>query len=169
MVDDVAAARIHPNIPPTSRRRRWAAAVPHEAFAAHDHRGAEDQLREAGGRQALHAHGAGRRGAAGLAESRREIDRRARSKKPPRCSTQWDHETKVDSRGAVLFQMFADKYFGRATATSTRQLRVKFDPEHPVDSAYGLADPSRALAGAGRCRGRMQKDLRLARCPVGRR
>jgi len=57
---------------------------------------------------------------------------------------QWDHETNVNSRGAVLFKIFADKYFGTNGDIDTR-LRVKFDPLHPVESAYGIGDTARAL------------------------
>jgi acyl-homoserine-lactone acylase len=52
----------------------------------------------------------------------------------------WDRLTETTSRGAVLFKMFTDKYRVEA------DLRVKFDPNHVVDSAYGLADPAKALA-----------------------
>lgn len=56
----------------------------------------------------------------------------------------WDHLTETDSRGAVLFQMFADRYFGGRGMAA--RLRVKYDPKNPLDSAYGLADPASALA-----------------------
>jgi acyl-homoserine-lactone acylase len=55
----------------------------------------------------------------------------------------WDHLTETDSRGAVLFQMFADRYFGAGRMES--RLRVKYDPAKPLDSAYGLADSASAL------------------------
>lgn len=51
----------------------------------------------------------------------------------------WDRLTETTSRGAVLFKMFTDKY------RVETDLRVKFDPNHVVDSAYGLADPAKAL------------------------
>lgn len=57
---------------------------------------------------------------------------------------QWDHETNINSRGAVLFRIFADKYFG-ANGDIDSRLRVHFDPMHPVESAYGLSDTARAL------------------------
>jgi acyl-homoserine-lactone acylase len=57
-----------------------------------------------------------------------------------RVLAQWDRSTETTSRGAVLFKIFADKYRIEA------HLRVPFDPQHPVDSAYGLADPAAALA-----------------------
>jgi len=58
--------------------------------------------------------------------------------------TQWDRETNINSRGAMLFRMFAERFFG-ANGDIDQKLRVKFDPMHPVESAYGLADPASAL------------------------
>jgi len=62
--------------------------------------------------------------------------------------------TDTDSRGAVLFNLFADQYFGAGNLEPL--LRVKFDPAHPLDSANGLADSARALqaltAAAQECR-----------------
>jgi acyl-homoserine-lactone acylase len=43
----------------------------------------------------------------------------------------------------VLFKVFTDLYFAGGTIAS--QLRVKFDPHHPLDSAYGITDPARAF------------------------
>jgi len=48
------------------------------------------------------------------------------------------------SRGAVLFQLFADRYFAGPNGYSSR-LRVKYNPVDPTGSAYGLADPVSAL------------------------
>jgi len=66
----------------------------------------------------------------------------------------WDRSTETGSRGAVLFKMFTDKYLARANMMDL--LRVKFDPMHPVDSAYGLADPDGAvkalMAAAEECK-----------------
>ena len=58
----------------------------------------------------------------------------------------WDRLTDVDSRGAVLFQMFADRYFAAANGGMASKLRVAYDPARPLDSAYGLADPASAAA-----------------------
>ena len=44
----------------------------------------------------------------------------------------------------MLFQAFADKYFGY-TGDINPKLRVKYDPAHPLESAYGLADANGAL------------------------
>jgi acyl-homoserine-lactone acylase len=72
-----------------------------------------------------------------------------------RVLAQWDRQTDGASRGAVLFQMFADRYFGPSWTVDER-LRVKYDPQHPLESAYGLADPAAALqalaAAAKECR-----------------
>jgi acyl-homoserine-lactone acylase len=57
-----------------------------------------------------------------------------------RVLAKWDRLTETASRGAVLFKLFTDKY------RVENFLRVKFDPQHPVDSAYGLADPAAAVA-----------------------
>jgi acyl-homoserine-lactone acylase len=62
-----------------------------------------------------------------------------------RVLANWDHLTETDSRGAVLFQMFAERYLGGGTRMASR-LRVKYDPAKPLDGAYGLADPVSALA-----------------------
>ena len=62
-----------------------------------------------------------------------------------RVLARWDHLTEADSRGAVLFQMFADRYFSGPGGMESK-LRVKFDFNHPLDSAYGLADPQGALS-----------------------
>ena len=71
-----------------------------------------------------------------------------------RVLAKWDHMTDADSRGAVLFQMFVNRYFAGPGGIAAR-LRVKFDPASPLDSAYGLDDPASALvalaAAAAEC------------------
>jgi acyl-homoserine-lactone acylase len=62
-----------------------------------------------------------------------------------RVLEKWDRMTEGDSRGAVLFQMFVQKYMLGPGGIAPK-LRVKFDFRHPLDSAYGLADPDAALA-----------------------
>jgi acyl-homoserine-lactone acylase len=57
--------------------------------------------------------------------------------------SQWDHMTEVDSRGAVLFQMFADNYF-RGLGAIASKMRVKYDPKKPLETGYGLADAAGA-------------------------
>lgn len=75
-----------------------------------------------------------------------------------RVLAKWDRHTDVESRGAVLFQMFADRYFSAANGGMADKLRVKYDPQRPLDSAYGLADPGSAVAAlaeaAAECRKR---------------
>jgi acyl-homoserine-lactone acylase len=61
-----------------------------------------------------------------------------------RVLEKWDRQTNVDSRGAVLFQAFVNKYFSGPGGMAGK-LRVKYDPMRPLDSAYGLADPRAAL------------------------
>ena len=62
-----------------------------------------------------------------------------------RVLEKWDRLTDADSRGAVLFQLWVDRYFSGPGGIAAR-LRVKFDPLHPNESAYGLNDPASALA-----------------------
>ena len=63
---------------------------------------------------------------------------------------EWDRSTEVASKGAVLFKMFTDRY------RVEDHLRVQWDPLHPMDSAYGLADPAGAAtalaSAADECR-----------------
>jgi acyl-homoserine-lactone acylase len=56
----------------------------------------------------------------------------------------WDHLTEVDSRGAVLFQMFADRYLAGQGGMAAK-FRVKYDPANPLETGIGLADPEGAL------------------------
>jgi acyl-homoserine-lactone acylase len=55
----------------------------------------------------------------------------------------WDRNTDVDSRGGVLFQLFVNQYLNQGMAA---KMRVKYDPARPLESAYGLADPTAAVA-----------------------
>ncbi len=68
---------------------------------------------------------------------------------------QWDRQTEAASQGAVLFQLFADRFFPPGD-TIEAQLRVKYDRTRPLDSAYGIAEPKVALealrAAAEECR-----------------
>ncbi|HYA18807.1 MAG TPA: penicillin acylase family protein [Bryobacteraceae bacterium] len=57
----------------------------------------------------------------------------------------WDHQTEVDSKGAVLFQAFADQYFKGDNGIAAK-LRVPYDSTRPMDTAYGLKDPAAAVA-----------------------
>jgi len=55
----------------------------------------------------------------------------------------WDRETETYSRGAVLFQMFCDRYF--RSSNFNDKLRVKFDGNNPLKTGYGIADNAAAL------------------------
>jgi acyl-homoserine-lactone acylase len=70
----------------------------------------------------------------------------------------WDRQTDGDSRGAVLFQTFVDRYFSAANGGMADKLKVRYDPQRPLESAYGLADPQAAAhalaAAADECRKR---------------
>ena len=85
-----------------------------------------------------------------------------------RVLEKWDHLTEADSRGAVLFQMFAAKYFAGPGGVASK-MRVKFDFDHPHDSAYGLERSGRGAGDARDCRRGGAADLRSARREVGRR
>jgi acyl-homoserine-lactone acylase len=63
-----------------------------------------------------------------------------------RVLAKWDRETDADSRGAVLFQLFVDRYFSGAAGGMADKLRVKYNPDRPLESAHGLADPASAVA-----------------------
>ncbi len=56
----------------------------------------------------------------------------------------WDRKAAADSRGAVLFERWAARYFA-AVADSLRW-RVPWDPANPVATPYGLGDEAAAVA-----------------------
>ena len=82
----------------------------------------------------------------------------AKGSEAARVLAGWDRHTDVDSRGAVLFQMFVDRYFSSGTGGMAEKLRVKYDPNRPIESGHGLADPASAVAAltaaADECRSR---------------
>lgn len=51
----------------------------------------------------------------------------------------WDRHFDRESRGAVLFHQFSDRYFGTGDFINAR-LRVPFNPADPLKSSYGIAD-----------------------------
>jgi acyl-homoserine-lactone acylase len=63
-----------------------------------------------------------------------------------RVLAKWDRSTETTSRGAVLFKQFADLYFA---GDIPKHLRLQFDPQRPLDSAYGVADPDWAVSALG--------------------
>ncbi len=56
----------------------------------------------------------------------------------------WDRHFDSTSRGAVLFHVFADKYFGTGDFINT-PLRIPFNPADPLNSSYGISDMPIAL------------------------
>jgi acyl-homoserine-lactone acylase len=68
----------------------------------------------------------------------------------------WDRMTDSGSRGAVLFKIFTDRYFGAGGNNMDGKLRVRLNPSDPVNSAYGIGDAAAALkalsAAAAECR-----------------
>jgi acyl-homoserine-lactone acylase len=67
------------------------------------------------------------------------------SSEAARVLEQWDRTTDIDSRGGVLFQRWADKHFAGAGGMAAK-MRVPFDFNKPLDSAFGLKDTAAALA-----------------------
>lgn len=61
-----------------------------------------------------------------------------------RVLSKWDRTTDVDSRGAVLFQLWVDRYLSARNGGIASKLRVKFDAANPNESAFGLNDPAGA-------------------------
>ena len=56
----------------------------------------------------------------------------------------WDRHLDAASRGAVLFQAFADKYFGTGDFINAR-LRIPYNPKDPLNSSYGISDLPQAF------------------------
>ena len=56
----------------------------------------------------------------------------------------WDRQAEIESRGGVLFEIFADRGLGAGDGLGD-VFKVKFDPHHPLETATGLADPQAAL------------------------
>jgi acyl-homoserine-lactone acylase len=57
----------------------------------------------------------------------------------------WDRQAEVESRGGVLFELFADRGLGAGDGLGD-VFKVKFDPHRPLETATGLADPQAAVA-----------------------
>lgn len=51
----------------------------------------------------------------------------------------WDRNFEASSKGAVLFHAWSDRFFGTADFINDK-LRVKYNPDQPIDSGYGIAD-----------------------------
>jgi acyl-homoserine-lactone acylase len=56
---------------------------------------------------------------------------------------EWDRKTDAESRGAVLFQTFTEELAGMV---GSRFFAVPWDPESPLDTPDGIADPIAAAA-----------------------
>jgi acyl-homoserine-lactone acylase len=63
-----------------------------------------------------------------------------------RVLQQWDRHTDGDSRGAVLFQLFADRFLSGNVAD---RLGSAYDPDRPLETGLGLANPAAALEALG--------------------
>jgi acyl-homoserine-lactone acylase len=57
----------------------------------------------------------------------------------------WDRETVADSRAALLFETWANR-FAPNNFTSLANYKVKWSPDRPVDTPSGIADPAKAVA-----------------------
>jgi acyl-homoserine-lactone acylase len=63
-----------------------------------------------------------------------------------RVLQQWVRHTDGDSRGAVLFQLFADRFLSGNVAD---RLGSAYDPDRPLETGLGLANPAAALEALG--------------------
>ncbi|MBK9167043.1 MAG: penicillin acylase family protein [Bryobacterales bacterium] len=54
---------------------------------------------------------------------------------------QWDNHVNTDSRGAVLFAAFADRYLARTKTP----YETPWEPARPIDTPAGIGDPEAAL------------------------
>jgi acyl-homoserine-lactone acylase len=57
----------------------------------------------------------------------------------------WDRMAEVDSKGGVLFELFADRGLGGGDGLGD-VFRIKYDYRRPLETARGLANPASALA-----------------------
>jgi acyl-homoserine-lactone acylase len=78
----------------------------------------------------------------------------------------WDRHMEVASRGAVLFQMWSDVFFGTGDFIDSK-LRVKYDAAKPLESAYGIADVPAALAALKTAAGQMKQVYGALDVPYG--
>jgi acyl-homoserine-lactone acylase len=61
-----------------------------------------------------------------------------------RVLEKWDRQTDVESRGGVLFQIFAERYLTGVPGIGDK-MRIKYDAARPLETGVGLADPASAL------------------------
>jgi len=56
----------------------------------------------------------------------------------------WDRQTEIESRGGVLFEIFAERGLGPGDGLGD-DFKVPFDPQRPLETATGLKDPQKAV------------------------
>lgn len=78
----------------------------------------------------------------------------------------WDRHLDVQSRGGVLFQMFADRYFGTGDFMGSG-FRVPYNPKEPLRSAEGISDPAAALAALEQAAANCQQQYGALDVPYG--
>ena len=78
-----------------------------------------------------------------------------------RVLEKWDHLTEVDSRGAVLFQMFADRYLAGQGGVAAK-LRGEVRCGESADYGAGPGRSCGSAQGTGRRRRRLRKNIRVA-------
>lgn len=79
---------------------------------------------------------------------------------------QWDRHLEASSRGAVLFQLWADTFFGTGDVIDAK-LRVRYNPAQPLASAHGLADLPAALAALRQAAEKCQQTYGSLTVPYG--
>lgn len=57
----------------------------------------------------------------------------------------WDHDFNADSRGALLFETWAEEFAGPEMA-SEKNFAVKWQADDPIETPRGLRDPSQAVS-----------------------
>jgi acyl-homoserine-lactone acylase len=58
----------------------------------------------------------------------------------------WDRQAEVDSRGAVLFAAWVRRLSGDSPTVPADVFATPWDPQHPLETPDGLADPASAVA-----------------------
>ena len=86
-----------------------------------------------------------------------------------RVLAKWDRHTDVDSRGAVLFQLFVDRYFSAGERWDGRQASRQIRPRTAARLRSRPRRPCIGSAGALGGRRRMPAAVRRARREMGRR
>lgn len=78
----------------------------------------------------------------------------------------WDRHFEANSRGAVLFIDFTDRYF-RGGDFINQDLRVPFDPKNTLGSAYGVANVKAAYAALEKAAEHVVKTYGSLEVPYG--